>query len=385
MGLCSAFLATIGYACIGLFCAPFIGTWLKSAVMNFGGPSIPWWIYAYAFTAIALWFAYRKIDLSAKVLFWVMLCEAAIVVIFDVASFIHGSPEGSTGSLMTVPNFGSGTVGMALLFATGNFTGFEATVIYREEVRNPDKTIPRATYAAVLGIGLFYFIAAIAYVVCFGSDKIQELAAANPDGLFLIGLGQVTGKIIVDIATVLTVFSTFACLLSIQNVTTRYLYSLGVDGVLPKMLGKVHPKHKSPYLAAVVVSIAWGVMIAVFAFIGSDPNYLYPVFSGSGTFCVILIMFVATIAILFFMRRHKAEANASAWVTTIAPILAIIGMGIITIYAVMNFGALLGATGAKVVIFFIGVMCVGIAGIVLALYLKKNKPEVYEKIGRQEL
>ncbi|MFP3458104.1 APC family permease, partial [Psychrobacter sp. SIMBA_152] len=56
------------------------------------------------------------------------------------------------------------SLGLALLFAVGNFFGFEATVVYREEVRNPNTTIPRATYLAVVGIGLFYALAAWAYV-----------------------------------------------------------------------------------------------------------------------------------------------------------------------------------------------------------------------------
>lgn len=385
-GLASAFLSTMGYAFIGLFTAPFFGTWCYNAMASAGGPDIPWWIYSLLFVMLSTFFAYRKIDLSAKVLFWVMILETIIIVIFDVASFINGAGTvGATNSLIAMPEFAGGFFGVCLLMQVGNFLGFESTVIYREEVVNPDVTIPRATYIAVLGIGAFYCIGAIAYIYAFGPDSIIAEAAADPAGLFLVGLDAMVGKIVVDVCTVLTLFSTFACELSIQNVATRYLFSLGTDGVLPKALGKVHKKHTSPYVAALCVGGFWVVMVIIFAIIGGDPNYLYPVFSGSGSFCVILVMLLVALAVLVYLTKNKNTVRGgNAWNVLIAPILGLISIALVVFFAVTNYDALVGSTGLVPTLFFILVFVVGAAGVVLGLYLRKNKPEVYKKIGRQE-
>ncbi len=45
-------------------------------------------------------------------------------------------------------------MGSVLALAFGAFIGFEATAIYREEARTPNRTVPRATYVAVGFLGL---------------------------------------------------------------------------------------------------------------------------------------------------------------------------------------------------------------------------------------
>jgi Amino acid permease len=44
----------------------------------------------------------------------------------------------------TVPGMGA-----ALMFAFACFVGFESTTLYGEEARNPERTVPRATYVAI--------------------------------------------------------------------------------------------------------------------------------------------------------------------------------------------------------------------------------------------
>ena len=43
-------------------------------------------------------------------------------------------------------NFFSGAPGIALIFALAGYIGFEATAVFRDEARDPARTIPRATY-----------------------------------------------------------------------------------------------------------------------------------------------------------------------------------------------------------------------------------------------
>lgn len=59
----------------------------------------------------------------------------------------------------------SGSVGLAFLFAFNAFVGFEATGLFSEEARNPRRTIPRATYIAIVAIGAFAAVTTVAIVM----------------------------------------------------------------------------------------------------------------------------------------------------------------------------------------------------------------------------
>lgn len=383
-GLGGAFMATFGYGVIGFFAPPFFAITIQSYVENnLGGPHIGWGWYAMGIVAVTTALAYRRIDLSAKVLTAVMCLEVLIVVVFDLFSFFHGSPAHAGGASLKLPWVTDSNIGLALLFVVGNFFGFEATVIFREEVKSPEKTIPRATYLAVAGIGVFYAIAAWAYVAFAGAHKVQGAATANLGGMFSDALTRLVGKTFVDIVTVLLMSSILASMLSIHNVAARYLYSLGTDGVVPAKLGKVHPKHDSPYVSASLIGALWAIGVLLFVALGSDPNVLYARASGIGTFAVLLLLFAASVAVFVYFRRNAS--HESFWKTAIAPVLAAIGIGVVAVLAVINYSALLGGSGFVTTFFLVFTFALFVLGIVWAGVLRQRRPEVYQRIGRQEL
>src|SRR3546814_19151118 len=58
----------------------------------------------------------------------------------------------------------AGSVATGLIFAVSCFSGFEATAIFRDEVRDPEKTIPRATYLAIAMLTIFYTVGSWAFI-----------------------------------------------------------------------------------------------------------------------------------------------------------------------------------------------------------------------------
>ena len=383
-GLGGAFTATFGYFMIGFFAPPFFAITVQSYVENnLNGPHIAWGWYALAIVAVTTALAYRRIDLSAKVLTAVMVLEVLVVLVFDVAAFLHGSPAGTGGAALRLPWVSDSNIGLALLFVVGNFFGFEATVIFREEVKNPEKTIPRATYLAVAGIGVFYALAAWAYIAYTGANKAQGVATSDGANLFSHALGDLLGKTTVDIVTVLLMTSILASMLSIHNVAARYMYSLGTDGVVPRALGKVHRKHGSPYVAASIIGALWAIGVVLFAALGSDPNVLYARASGIGTFAVLLLLFAASIAVFVYFRRNPS--HEPVWKTAVAPLLATVGIGVVAYLAIINYSDLLGGSGFITSFFLIFTFALFVVGVLLALALRGRRPETYQRIGRQEL
>lgn len=385
VGLGGAFLATFGYTAIGFFAPPFFAITLQRYVTdNLGGPAIAWHWYALVLIAVTTALAYRRIDLSAKVLTTVMVLEVVVVVVFDILAFIQGGPTNGGDAGVGLPWVADAGIGLAVLFVVGNFLGFEATVIYREEVKRPERTTPLATYIAVGSIGLFYALAAWAYLAHFGADKAQAAAENDTAGMFGSAMMGLTGKAFVDVITVLLMTSIVASALSIQNVASRYLFSLGKDGVLPpQVFGKVHSRHGSPFAAASLIGSVWAVAVVLFACLGISPETLYAKASGSGTFAILVLMFAASVAVVAYFWRNRG--TGSAWTTLIAPGLAAVGLGGVTYLAIANYSDLLGDTGLITTLFLGFTFVLPVGGSIVARVLRAKSPEVYQRIGRQKL
>ena len=97
---------------------------------------------------------------------------------------------------------------------------------------------------------------------------------------------------------------------------------------------------------------------------------------------ITIILFVTSIAIIFYFKKNK-QADMSKWSTLVAPILGMIGLLFIFYMAITNFGELLGSTGAVTAAFFIGILVIISASYVYSKIIQKKKPDIYERIGRQ--
>ncbi|MCX8454851.1 APC family permease [Paenarthrobacter ureafaciens] len=385
-GLGGAFLALVGYIFIGFFAPSFFGVTLQGFVAStLGGPDIAWYWYALAITAVTTVLAYNRIDLSAKLLTIVMLLEVAVIIVFDIASFSANGLETVQSVGFALPSITDATLGLALLFAVGNFFGFEATVIYRDEVKDPDKTISRATYLAVAGIGLFYAVAAWAFIAFLGPEKVQGEAESNTVNLFSDAATGLVGRIFADIAVLLLITSVLACMLSIQNIAARYSFALASDRALPSFLGRVHRRHKSPYVSAVAVGIVWAAAIILFTVLGVAPDVLYPIASGSGTFAVLLLMFITSFAVLVYFVRRRSFAPESVWKTVVAPVISVLFLGAITYLAIANYPELIGGSQLLTIIFMTFTFALFLGGIAYALFLRSKRPHIYAGLGRQRI
>ena len=270
VGLASSFLAMLGYMMVGLGITLFFGIVAHDTVATtLHGPDLPWWSYCILLVVIVGTLGYLRIDLSAKVLSVVMVIEIAIVLVFDAAVAVKGGPEGRSLEPFSWSAFSQGQVGVAVLFAVITFLGFEATAIFREETKDPRRTVPRATYLGVVCIGAFYILTIWLLIVAYGTTQAPDVANANAPAMFTDAMQAFVGTWGRDAINVLVVTSAFAAVLSCQNIVARYGHSLGIDRALPSVLGNVHPRHGSPHVSSMVFT---GIFLAgVVVFSQSDP------------------------------------------------------------------------------------------------------------------
>ena len=120
------------------------------------------------------------------------------------------------------------------------------------------------------------------------------------------------GKVFADVAVVLLITSVLACMLFIQNRAARYSFALAADHALPSVLGRVHPKHKSPFVFGPAVGLIWAAATAIFKLLGVAPDALYPIASYSGPLAVLLLMLITSFAVLVYLLRRRRTAPDNA-------------------------------------------------------------------------
>lgn len=325
-----AAVALIAYTAIQVGIYGYIGWAIGDTVRFYGGPEIPWPVYAFGTLAIVALLGYRHIDLSAKVLGVALALEIGIVVVLDLVIVADPGPAGLTLTSFAPDTFTSGAVGIAVLFALTGFIGFEATAVFRDEARDPARTIPRATYAAVLIIGGFYALTCWAFVVAIGPDQVTEVAQRTLDGegnMLLDTTDDKLGRIGRDIVNVLLLTSLFACVLSFHNVIARYQFALAGKGLLPRRLAGVHGRHRSPAFSSIVQTVTAAVIVGVLAVLGVDPLVgVFGSMAGVATVGMVLLMLTTSVAVLVYFARHREHAGGRRWQTRIAPALACAGL-----------------------------------------------------------
>jgi amino acid transporter len=330
LGTGIAVVALIAYTAIQVGIYGYIGWAIDDTVRFYGGPQIPWPLYAFATLAIVALLGYRHIELSAKVLGVALALEMSIVLLLDVFIVTDPGPAGLTLASFTPEVFTHGALGIAVLFALTGFIGFEATAVFRDEARDPERTIPRATYAAVLIIGGFYALTCWAFVVAIGPDQVTEVAQRTLDGeanMLLDTAGDTLGRVGRDVVNVLLLTSLFACVLSFHNVIARYQFVLARKGLLPARLGSVHVQHNSPAASSVVQTVTAALIVGVLAALGVDPLVgVFGSMAGVATVGMVLLMLTTSVAVLVYFARHREQAGGRVWQTRIAPALACLGL-----------------------------------------------------------
>lgn len=382
-GLGASFLALICYYLLLLGCYAFAGIALQAMVTSLlNGPNLDWWVWALITQVVCGVLGYFRLDLSAKILTLLLGLEIAIVVVYDAAVVGQEGASGLSADSLLPSNIFSGGVGLALLFGMLCMGGFEVTAVFRDEVRDPEKTVPRATYLFIATVAVMYGVTTWVIIQGLGSDNAVATAAADPTGAFYATMKTFVGDIGLDIVTVLLCSSVFAATLATHNVLARYLFNLSVDGIFPEQLSTVHHQHGSPHRASVVTSalVLAGFVTVVLS--DPDPAVLYAQLTGGFGYALIMLLLLTSVAILAFMHRNRLEGT-TVWHRVVAPAVAT-ALLVVTLYLATTNIDLLITAGDTVVNSMLAVLYLSVVvGGVVAMILKRRKPAVYARIGRQ--
>jgi amino acid transporter len=343
-GLGSGFAALLSYITLEAGVYGLIGPGIDNLLVSYGLPHVPWWVYAAAIFVIVTFLGHRNIELSGKVLAIGLLAEVAIVLVFDAVVVFQGGDGGLSNGIVDPTAIFSGAPGLGILFAILSFLGFEATAVFRDEARDPERTVTRATYLALILIAVFYAVSSWALVSAVGDGHAVEVASKSGGTMLADAAHRYLGAAGYHIIQVLFVTSLFACILSFHNIVSRYVFTLAGHNVLPKDLGRAHTAHGSPHRASLATAIVVAALILIGVITRLDPiNQFYTWLAGFASVGVVLLYALASVSVVVFFARRK-DLKPGLWKGTIAPGLGFLALVWFLVLIVQNLTTLVGGS-----------------------------------------
>lgn len=375
----AAALAIFSYSAVQIAVYGLFGVATSDLIGAYFNVEVSWWVCSLGAASLIAMLGYRQVDLSAKVLGALVVGEYLVVLMLDIAILGASDTEFSVAAFSPgVISSGAPWIGLLLCFSA--FLGFEATTIYSEEAKNPQRTIPIATYASLLLIGGFYVFSSWCLVAAVGHERILPALASlqDPTTFVFILSDRLAGPGLTHLMRLLFVTSCFAALLAFHNAVARYIFALAREGLLPHFLSRTHAVHGSPHFASCAQSATAIILVMSFAIAGADPiAVLFARMSALGTLGIIALMTLTSFAVCVFFR----DRPGSAWRVRVLPGMATIGLCFVLMLACWRFDTLAGGESALVRWLPAGVGAVAIAGCLLAARLLRKDPKRFQAIG----
>lgn len=314
----------IGLAQYATYIFPWMGRETKIAVPVLGNVEInalPVALVAIAALAIAVFLLYRRITLIERFskFLWVGVVLTILWVIyagvthFDAKLAFDFPPDAFT----LRPEFFTG-LGAALLISVYDYWGYYNVNFFAGEVKEPEKTIPRAIIYSILLVAAIYIVMNISIL---GVIPWREFgAAANSDARkYVISalMERLYGSTAGVIATVLIMWTAFSSVFSLLLGYSRVPYAAALDGNYFKIFAKLHPKHHFPYVALLTM----GGIAAFFCFFRlADVIAALVVIR-------IIVQFLAQIVGLLILRQTRPDIPRpfKMWLYPLPAIVALIG------------------------------------------------------------
>jgi len=337
-------VAIVGYLALVSGLWAIIGGIAESTFAELG-LQLPGWLWWLVGLAIVTALCYAGIDVSLRVLGVLVILEIVTLLIVAFAVLLAGGATGAVNAAAFNPaNIVPTGAGIAILFAATCYTGFEATVVFSEEAREPRKTIPRAAYIAIAVIAVFYAFVTWALSNAFPTADVQAQAQELGSGFVFVAAEVFAGPWLSTTLGILMLTSSLAMFIGFHNLFARYLFSLGRSGLLPAVFARTSEKG-TPRVAVLIFSAAVLVVVGIFLLSGADLlSVVYPWLTALGTVALIVVLLFASIAIIAFFVGQRV-GRGHLWQTKLAPALAGLGFLGVLVLAVLNYDALLGGAG----------------------------------------
>ncbi len=318
-----------------------LGGWLMNTFLaDQIGLDLPWWFWAALLMGAMLALTYFDVKFSARSTIVLGTIEIAVLLALAltmiVGNFDHNAIDPFTASAGA--NGWSG-IFQGAVFAILAFIGFEAATALGEEARNPRRTVQIGVIGSCVLVGLFYVLMTYAWNVGAKMDIVGHNTATGNSDWTAFG-DEFWGTPGAWVLFLALINSVVACGTAATNNAARVLFSMGRSGNAPAALAKVHPRHRSPYIAVLaIVIIGYLLDLVIGGIFGGGLEGF--VFSATVfTVLAILIYIVSCAACIGFFARAEGRPYLNPVLHYLIPTVGILAF-ILPLYTqYFNLGSL---------------------------------------------
>lgn len=211
-----------------------------------------------------------------------------------------------------------GMIMSAVVFAIFAYNGYGGAIVFSEETKSARKNIARAilwTLFITVAVELVPITAAIV-----GAPSLSDfMAAPSPMQYILTELGNETVNTVISLLVFVAIFN--GCL-AIVVLMSRIVFGSGRDKVWPEpvsgWLAKVHPRFKSPWVAALVMAVIGAILCAT--------TTKTAVITFTGVVLAFTYILIALSAIVVRVRFRDLPPHYKMPVWPLWPCIALIGV-----------------------------------------------------------
>ena len=183
----------------------------------------------------------------------IVTLKLAVVIFFIVIGSQHINPANWHPFL---PFGWQGVVnGASLVFFA--YVGFDAVSTSAEEVKNPERDLPRGILASLAICTVLYLIVS---GILTGILPYYKLDVPSPVSYSLIQIGLGWAGAIIAVGAIAGLTTVLLALLYGQS---RVFYAMSRDGLLPPFFSSVHVKFKTPFYSSLIVGIVVAMIAAI--------------------------------------------------------------------------------------------------------------------------
>ena len=290
----------------------FASNFATSLSLDLGAWGVP--LIAVGFIALVAAINFRGVGESVKMNVLLTVVElTGLLIIIGIGFWAIAGGQGDVSRAWTFAAPNDGGVFWPVIAATTlaffAMVGFEDSVNMAEECKEPSRMFPKVLLTGLAITGLIYVLVAISAITLVpaaelgqGETPLLKVVQAGAPG-FPIG-----------IFAVITMFAVANSALINMMMASRLIYGMSREGVLPPVLGKVHPGRRTPYIAIGFTSL---LAVALILFAGGVPAL-------GGTTALLLLCVFAIVNVAVLVLRKDTVEHRHFRTPTILPVLGAI-------------------------------------------------------------
>lgn len=257
-----------------------------------------------------------------RIIVVIVLVVLALVVVVGLSAGNRAGNDLSKGLFVDGPYGILQSAGL-LFFA---FAGYARIATMGEEVKNPQRTIPRAVITSLFIVLVVYAVIAVTVLLVVGPEKLATSPAPLVDVVTAANAAWASPIVRVGAAA-----AALGALLALVAGVGRTSLAMARNRDLPTWLAAVHPKYKVPHHAEIALAVVVSILILTVDLRGAI---------GFSSFGVLLYYFIANISAFTQAKQERRYPKALqvlgavgclVLVVTLPPVSIIVGIIVLAV------------------------------------------------------